>query len=48
MKKNLQRFAAILLLTGLLSACSEEEIVPNDQLNSAQKKEGVSQDDGGF
>ena len=48
MKKNLLRFTAIVMLTGLLSSCVEEEIVPNEQLNSTEKKEGVTQDDKGF
>ena len=48
MKKNLLRFTVILMLTGLLSSCMEEEITPNDQLNSGDKKEGVTEDDKGF
>lgn len=47
MKKNVIRLTAVLLLSGLLASCAEEEINPSDQLNTSTKN-GVAKDDKGF
>ncbi|QSE96968.1 hypothetical protein [Fulvivirga lutea] len=47
MKKSLLKLLAVLMLTGTLYSCSEEEINPSDDLNS-KKTEGVTKDDGTF
>ncbi len=48
MKNNILKFAAILLLSGLLASCAEEEINPSDDLNAQRKHSGVTQDDKKF
>lgn len=50
MKSRIFTIFTILLLSGLFSACSEEEISPNDQLNQVKETvgDGVTKDDKGF
>lgn len=46
MKKSISKIFAILLLSGLLASCAEEEIAPLDHRQTV--KNGVGQDDKGF
>ncbi|MEQ8245806.1 MAG: hypothetical protein RLO12_02380 [Fulvivirga sp.] len=50
MKSKLFTIFAILLLSTLFTACSEEEIRPNDGLNQTTEtvSNGVTKDDKGF
>lgn len=47
MKKSIFKFLAIIFIIGLLSACNEEEINPNEGFK-ADTSDGVSQDDTKF
>ena len=47
MKKHLLKIALVLFVSGLFSACAEEEINPSDNLN-AKNSTGVTKEDGGF
>ena len=50
MKSRLLVFMIALLFSGIFSACSEDEIKPNDGLNVARETvgNGVGKDDPGF
>jgi hypothetical protein len=48
MKSKLQILIFALLLTGMFSACAEEEINPNDALNGHVAADGVTKDDPDF
>ncbi len=48
MKSKLLVLFTALLLSGVFSACSEEEINPNDTLNGEVIGQGVQKDDPGF
>jgi hypothetical protein len=48
MKSKLQILIFALLLTGMFSACAEEEITPNDNLNYETVGDGVTMDDTNF
>lgn len=50
MKSKLYTIFSIIILSALFSACSEEEIGPNDGLNQAKEtvSDGVAKDDKGF
>jgi pullulanase/glycogen debranching enzyme len=48
MKSKLLTLFTALLLSGLFSACAEEEINPNDSLNYETVGDGVTMDDTNF
>jgi hypothetical protein len=48
MKSKLLVLFTALLLSGLFSACAEEEINPNDSLNTVVASDGVAMDDTKF
>ncbi len=50
MKSKLYTIFSIVLLSALFTACSEEEISPNDGLNQVKETvgDGVTKDDKGF
>ena len=50
MKSKLYTILSIVLLSVLFTACSEEEISPNDGLNQVKETvgDGVTKDDKGF
>jgi hypothetical protein len=48
MKSKLLVLFTALFLSGLFSACAEEEINPNDTLNGRVAADGVTKDDPDF
>ena len=50
MKKTLLRVIAMVFISGIFASCTDEEIMPSDQLNNDNTIEanGVTKDDKGF